>query len=174
LFIQIFAMIAPIVDFKNVKKQDAKLIREIALDAWIDTYKPILSKEQLNYMFEKWYSIVELEKLIDSKEQIFTIAYYNKIAIGFAAYSIVETSKFKLNKIYVLPAYQGKKLGASLLIEIETVCKHNGAKILQLNVNRFNKAKDFYLAMGYKIIAEDDIPIGDYFMNDYIMEKNLE
>ena len=52
--------------------------------------------------------------------------------------------------------------------------KHNGAKILQLNVNRFNKAKDFYLAMGYKIIAEEDIPIGNYFMNDYIMEKNLE
>jgi diamine N-acetyltransferase len=174
LFIQIFAMIEPIVHFKKVIKQDAKLIREIALDAWIDTYKPILSIEQLNYMFEKWYSIVELEKLIESKEQIFTIEYYNQIPVGFAAYSVVETTKFKLNKIYVLPTYQGKKLGAGLLFEIETICKHNGAKILQLNVNRFNKAKDFYISQGYKIIAEEDIPIGDYFMNDYIMEKNLE
>jgi diamine N-acetyltransferase len=164
----------PIVNFKPAQKEDAFTIRKIAIEAWIPTYKPILSEEQLNFMFEKWYSIGELENLIDNQTQNFIIEFYNTIPVGFAAYSAYNSTNFKLNKIYVLPNYHGKKLGYCLLTEIEKICKDQGAEILQLNVNRYNKAKDFYLAMGYNIIAEDDIPIGNYFMNDYIMEKKLE
>jgi ribosomal protein S18 acetylase RimI-like enzyme len=38
-----------------------------------------------------------------------------------------------------------------------------------LNVNRYNPAKDFYEKLGFKIILEEDIPIGQYWMNDYVM-----
>jgi ribosomal protein S18 acetylase RimI-like enzyme len=167
-------MITPEIIFKQAQKTEALTIRNIALKAWIPTYKKILSEEQLNFMFEKWYNIAELESLIENKSQNFIIEFYNGKPIGFAAYSKLDTTKYKLNKIYILPDFQGKKLGGGLLLEIEKTCKQKGAKILQLNVNRYNKAKDFYLAMNYIIVAEEDIPIGNYFMNDYIMEKNLE
>ena len=43
-----------------------------------------------------------------------------------------------------------------------------------LNVNRRNKAKQFYEHLGFTIISEEDIDIGQgYFMNDYVMEKKL-
>jgi ribosomal protein S18 acetylase RimI-like enzyme len=41
-------------------------------------------------------------------------------------------------------------------------------------VNRENKAIGFYNKLGFTIIAEEDIPIGNgFFMNDYVMQISL-
>ena len=56
---------------------------------------------------------------------------------------------------------------------IEEIKKEN-ATALRLNVNRQNNALSFYKHLGFKIINEEDIDIGNgYFMNDYVMEKTL-
>jgi hypothetical protein len=47
------------------------------------------------------------------------------------------------------------------------------AMALDLNVNRFNPAQHFYKKLGFKIIGEEDVPIGQYFMNDYVMRLEL-
>jgi predicted lactoylglutathione lyase len=45
---------------------------------------------------------------------------------------------------------------------------------ISLQVNRFNKAKDFYTKIGFTIKEEKDFDIGNgYFMNDYVMEYAL-
>jgi ribosomal protein S18 acetylase RimI-like enzyme len=41
--------------------------------------------------------------------------------------------------------------------------------VLDLNVNRNNQAKHFYEKIGFNVIREEDIPIGPYWMNDYVM-----
>ncbi len=44
----------------------------------------------------------------------------------------------------------------------------------QLNVNRKNIANRFCERNGFIVINEEDTGIGDgYYMNDYVMEKNL-
>ena len=41
---------------------------------------------------------------------------------------------------------------------------------MELNVNRNNKALQFYAHMGRRKLREGDFPIGNgYYMNDYIM-----
>jgi hypothetical protein len=45
---------------------------------------------------------------------------------------------------------------------------------LRLNVNRYNKAKFFYEKLGFKIIGSEDVDIGNgFYMNDFVMQKNL-
>lgn len=48
-----------------------------------------------------------------------------------------------------------------------------GKHTLDLNVNRYNKAKSFYEKMGFQVAYEEDIAIGPYWMNDYVMRKQL-
>ncbi|MGZ8545109.1 MAG: GNAT family N-acetyltransferase, partial [Flavisolibacter sp.] len=49
-----------------------------------------------------------------------------------------------------------------------------GATVLRLNVNRNNSARSFYEKLGFEMIGEEDIDIGNgYFMNDYVMEKKI-
>ena len=52
--------------------------------------------------------------------------------------------------------------------------QQQGALVLQLQVNRNNKAKSFYEKIGFKVIEEADFDIGNgFFMNDYVMGKKL-
>jgi ribosomal protein S18 acetylase RimI-like enzyme len=58
--------------------------------------------------------------------------------------------------------------------EILKAIARKGGKALRLNVNRNNKAKEFYEKLGFTVIQEEDIDIGSgYYMNDYIMEKKI-
>jgi len=105
----------------------------------------------------------------------FIIVYEDEAPVGFASFSAHDDpAVYHLNKIYVLPAQQGKNIGTQILDYITNRIKTFGASSLQLNVNRYNKALHFYKKYGFKIIREEDIDIGEgYFMNDYVMELGL-
>ena len=155
--------------------QDITDIRTIAAETWPVAYKAILSQAQLAYMLQKFYSDDALkEQLLTKGHQFYLIADKNKNNVGFASVSKEEEATFKLQKLYVLPGQQGNNLGKQLLDKVILFCEEQGGKRLVLNVNRFNKARTFYEKQGFKIVQEIDIAIGnDYFMNDFIMERNL-
>lgn len=47
-------------------------------------------------------------------------------------------------------------------------------KDIIIHVNRYNKARTFYEHLGMSITKQGDYDIGNgYFMNDYIMEKEI-
>jgi len=76
---------------------------------------------------------------------------------------------FKLHKIYILPECQGKGYGVQLIDEVKRRLIAQKITILDLNVNRYNKAKNFYEKLGFKVVDEEDVPIGPYWMNDFVM-----
>lgn len=165
--------------YQYATTNDIAIIREIAQKTWFDTYEPILGKQQPQYMFDLIYSPEGLEEQMNAG-QVFVIQYASNeemkdVPVAFASYSMKDLDKqvYKLNKLYLNPDLQGGGLGKKLLSEVERQVKELGGDWLDLNVNRYNKAKLFYERMGFEIIAEEDIPIGEYFMNDYVMRKKL-
>ena len=64
-----------------------------------------------------------------------------------------------------------KDWGKTMLLYIFETIRPEGATKLRLNVNRYNKARQFYEKMGFSVVKEEDVAIGNnYFMNDYVME----
>ncbi len=151
---------------------DINIIGFLAQQIWPDTYGDILSAEQLKYMLKLIYSPRALRRQMVNEQQQFLIMERDEEPIGFASWSAMPTPDvFKLHKLYVLPGRQGKGLGRTLLQFIYDAIRPEGARRLRLNVNRNNKAREFYERMGFTVIGEEDIDIGHgYFMNDYIME----
>jgi diamine N-acetyltransferase len=80
---------------------------------------------------------------------------------------------FKLSKLYILPDAQGMQVGKQLLQHCENYLKAHKIQALVLNVNRYNKAVDFYKKMDYQIMETVDIPLQQFWLNDYIMKKDL-
>ncbi len=165
------------IEIKTATTRDIPIIHSLAHEIWPKTFAEILSAEQLEYMLDLMYSYESLQHQIETEEHIFIIAYENKKPLGFAAFYPMDktsTSLYKLDKIYVLPGEHGKGIGKKLIEFIISVIKAKGASILELSVNRINNAVSFYQKLGFTIISEVDKPIGKgYFMNDYVMQKEL-
>jgi len=158
-----------------VTKEQLPVVQDLAYKIWPDAYAEILSVAQLDFMLENFYAISALEAQFDSGH-VFLLAEENEEYLGFASYEVnfKEESKTKLHKIYVMPNTQGRGIGKFLLNEVENKAREAGNKYLFLNVNKYNKAQNFYEKQDFKIILEDVIPIGnDYVMDDYVMEKEL-
>lgn len=159
--------------FANIN--DINTIGFLAQQIWPDTYKDILSGQQLAYMMNLFYNPAPLKDQMTNQKHVFVLIEDENNPVGFASYSLIkEPGIYKLHKIYVLPSQQGKGLGKTIIDFILNDIRPKGAAALQLNVNRNNKAKTFYERLGFTVIKEEDIDIGNhFFMNDYVMEKDL-
>ena len=154
---------------------DVETIRHIANETWLPAYGAILSKEQLAYMLAEIYATDKITSQIINNEQTYLLLFEGDDPVAFAAYSPREENAdvYKLHKLYCLPVTQGKGYGKILINEVIDKTKQVGKQTLDLNVNRHNNAKNFYEKMGFAIAYEEDIPIGPYWMNDYVMRKEL-
>lgn len=159
---------------RTAGQEDIPVIRELAKMIWPPTYSAILDKDQIDYMMNLIYSPSSLLRQMYQRGHIFLLLEYNGAPAGFASYSVHrESEKVKLEKIYVNPKLQGKGLGLGLLNTVIERTRETGLNRLQLNVNRYNKARYFYEKQGFRIISEEDIDIGNgFFMNDYVMERS--
>lgn len=160
----------------EISKQEVYRIKAIAELTWPDTFKEILSNEQITYMLNWMYSLEILESQIE-KGHSFYVFIENGKDLGFVGIELNHPffGNTKIHKIYILPDAQGKGVGAKLIEKVVQIAKFNNSKSLTLNVNRFNKAIDFYLKKEFKIIKSEDIDIGNGFlMEDYVMEKVLK
>lgn len=156
--------------------EDFSIIQKIAYETWPVTYGNILSKTQLDYMLDKFYSNVTLHQNFTEKDHRFLLIADERGMLGFASYEhhYQQATVTRLHKLYVLPQAQGKGAGKLLLDEVERLAQENQQNKVSLNVNKFNNAYAFYLKNGYEKIGEIDIPIGDGFlMEDFVMEKKL-
>lgn len=151
---------------------DCTLIQKLAQQTFPVTYRGILSPEQINYMMEWMYSLDNIRKQMEEEGHIYLLAYKEREAAGYVSVQPQEENVFHLQKIYVLPYYQGAHCGSFLFREAIKYIKetHPSPCQVELNVNRHNKALHFYEHMGMKKLREGDFPIGNgYYMNDYIM-----
>lgn len=154
---------------------DVDTILSIADTTWWVAYSPILEKEQITFMLNEIYSADKIGKQVAENLQTYLLLEEQGTPVAFASYSPREENAdiFKLHKLYCLPQTQGKGYGKILINAVAQKTKDAGKQILELNVNRFNKALSFYEKMGFAIAYEEDIPIGPYWMNDFVMRKEL-
>lgn len=159
----------------DASSENIPQIQRIAYATWPATYGEILSEPQMHYMLATMYNTDTLSRQLEEGHH-FVLAELEGKAVGFAGYSSTEDAGvYKLHKLYVLPNIQKEGAGKSLLSYVIENAKEAGATHLQLNVNRFNNAKQFYEKKGFQVIREEDIDIGNgFFMNDYVMEISLQ
>jgi ribosomal protein S18 acetylase RimI-like enzyme len=154
--------------------KDIPVIRSLAEETWWPTYSPIISIEQIRYMLDTIYSAEELSRVMKNGSQTFILLSDENGPQGYASFGLRPENQqiCKLHKLYVLPENHGKGYGKML---VDEVIKRllPGVKYLELNVNRYNKAKDFYERIGFKIVREEDVSVGPYWMNDYVMRMDL-
>jgi len=157
---------------RQATESDIETIQSIAKITWAVTYD-FLPVGQMEFMLDWMYSTTSLQQQMQNGHHFF-VALVDEIIVGFASVSKQDESISKLNKLYVLPTTQKTGAGKALLQRVISFAQENEAKEIQLQVNRNNNAKDFYIKHGFTILYEADFEIGNgYFMNDYVMILRL-
>ena len=169
------------ISIKRACEKDLQTIHEMAEVVFRETYKTILSPEQMDYMMEWMYSLPSLKDQVD-RGHVYYIARVKDEPQGYVSVrkdSVDEdgTEVWHLEKIYVMPLAQGSGFGHRLLETANQHVRdnHSGVRArIELNVNRNNPAVGFYLKEGLTILRQGDFPIGNgFYMNDYIMGVGL-
>lgn len=159
------------IEITDAEIQDCLTIQQIAEKTWWPTYSAILTPPQIRFMLDTLYGTESLKSVMQDGSQQFLLLTDESGCQAFASYGRrkEDPGAFKLYKIYVLPENQGKGYGVLLIEEIKKRLLNQNIRILDLNVNRYNSAKNFYEKIGFKVICEEDVPIGPYWMNDFVM-----
>lgn len=144
----------------------------LARMTWSHTYSNIISQEQIDFMLNRFYSQdVLLEQMSNNSHYFFGVREEG-VLLGYC-HAFLYLDGVKLSKLYVNPLKQSKGCGRELLLHLEAFAQKQKIPWIELNVNRHNPAQFFYLKMGYEVVKEVDIPLDKFWLNDFVMKKNL-
>jgi len=164
---------------RRAQLDELPILENLARQIWPDTYAHIISPQQINFMLDWMYSFPALKQQQEEGHEFYILAV-DGTDIGFMALEWIHDAQqsgsvqLKINKLYVLHAFQGKGIGRALVQKaleraVETQCE-----AIFLQVNKANGAKNFYFKLGFQVREEAVFDIGNGFvMDDYIMALAL-
>ena len=152
---------------------DIPVIKEIAEKAWRPTYDHILTEQQTLYMLDLMYNSITLENQIKGNIAFFMVDLGQE-TVGYFALENVSDQNVKLHKLYLDPTQKQKGFGRKIIQYIKDWALTNQKNSIILNVNKNNSAVQFYQKVGFTILEEMILDIGEgYVMDDYIMQLHL-
>ena len=170
------------IQIKKASEKDLITISDMAQVVFRHTYREILSSEQMEYMMEMMYSMPNLRMQLTDGHHYY-IAYDGNAPCGYVSVQHEGPDEdgievFHLHKIYVMPDSQGRGVGLKLfetaVAHVRDAAQGSHARI-ELNVNKYNKAVDFYRHLGMRVLVEEDFPIGNgFYKTDYIMGLDVQ
>jgi len=158
------------INLKLATLQDTQLIAELAQEIWYECYPEIISKNQIDYMLEKYYRKNALENQMSEGQQFYLISTEKEENVGYLAVTEMETDKWFMNKFYIRAIKRMCGIG-SIALKLWEQIAHPTKLSLQVNRRNF-KSVNFYFKSGFKIEKVADFDIGEgYSMDDFIMVK---
>lgn len=155
--------------------EDAAAISALGWEIWQRCYFPeVLSQDALAYLFQRALSpqVVRAEmaqgvvyEWVKLKEQIGFLAWHH----------LAAQRKMRLHKLYLLPAYQRRGIGARCLAYVKEIAAQLGVEEIYLYVFKKNqRAIRAYLRAGFSIVREEISDAGQgYCYDDYVMSLTL-
>ncbi len=159
--------------YRIATNSDIPLLQKLADEIWHQHYPGILSLEQIDYMLKNLYDHETISREI-RQGFYWVILRYNNEAAGFIACEMESNKICKLHKIYIYPHLHGLGIGRKAIDLAKEFARKQGADTLKLNVNRGNKESiKAYQAMGFSIDKEEDLYLGDFLLDDYVMSQEV-
>jgi ribosomal protein S18 acetylase RimI-like enzyme len=157
--------------------EDAKQIASLAKTIWEEHYTPLIGRDQVNYMLNKFQSANRIYEDINSGEYIYYVA--NCCEGKFVGYCGIKKDKDNkgvfLSKLYVKLNFRGLGISKGFLNLIIEKAKAEGYDHIWLTVNKNNFSSiEAYKKMGFVIVEEMVSDIGNGFvMDDYKMRLDI-
>ncbi|MBF2708269.1 GNAT family N-acetyltransferase [Flavobacterium soyangense] len=160
---------------------DLGIIQEISKKTFVETFADVNTPENMGNYVRKNFNSTQVASEINNQESAFYLATldsetigYLKINFGNAQTEINSQQAIEIQRIYILKAFLGKKIGKLLLGEAIKIGHQSGVDYLWLGVWEENyRALQFYNKNGFVEFDKHTFILGDERQTDLLMKLEI-
>lgn len=155
---------------RSWERGDLEDVRRITWETWLATYASFIPVADLRSYFDEHYSLPALQELAGRENISGFVAVIDGVVAGYLKTQAArEEGRFYVSSVYVLPGYQGRRLGTRLMQEAEGLARRSGFDRIWLGVMEQNLgALEWYRKTGFQFVEEAPFTMGKTSVNHLI------
>lgn len=170
------------IEIKRAYLEDLITIQKISITSFTETFSEINTPENMEKYVQENFNTAQLTLEINNPDSPFYIAYsdnepvgYLKLNQGNAQTETIKDETIEIQRIYVLKAFHGKKLGQLLLDQAVKLAQEQGADYIWLGVWEENhRALQFYAKNGFVTFDKHIFILGNEQQTDLLMKLEIK
>ncbi|QBN18430.1 GNAT family N-acetyltransferase [Flavobacterium nackdongense] len=160
---------------------DLEIIQEISTKTFVETFAESNTSENLENYIQEHFNAAQVASEINHPESLFYLATlgtdtlgYLKLNFGNAQTEIHNPQAMEIQRIYVLKAFHGKKIGQLFLNHAVKIGQQSGVDSIWLGVWEENhKAIEFYSKNDFIEFDKHTFTLGGDVQTDLLMELRI-
>lgn len=170
------------IQIRAVAPDEAEILQKIGKETFTDTFTPHNSEANMRDYLDTSFTIPKLTGELGQPHSRFYFAMDGNEVVGYlkvnfaAAQTELRTEdSLEIERIYVLKAYQGRKVGQLLYEQAIAVAKAHNLDYIWLGVWEKNeRALGFYTKNGFAPFGQHVFRLGDDEQTDVMMKKQIK
>ncbi|MBF4472543.1 GNAT family N-acetyltransferase [Flavobacterium sp. HJJ] len=170
------------IEIKKANLEDLITIQKISIESFTETFSEINTPENMEKYLKDNFNTAQLTLEINNPNSPFYIAYWDNDPVGYlklnsgnAQTETIEDETIEIQRIYVLKAFHGKKIGQLLLDKAIKVAQESNVDYAWLGVWEENhRALQFYTKNGFVTFDKHIFTLGNDQQTDLLMKLPIK
>ncbi|MCC6290150.1 MAG: GNAT family N-acetyltransferase [Chitinophagaceae bacterium] len=170
------------IEITAVSVKHIEALQNVGKQTFSETFSSTNAEEDMKRYLDENFSLAKLTEELNNKESLFYFATINEKVIGYlklnfgtAQTELKDNTAVEIERIYVLKAFQGKKVGQLLYQKAIQFAKQRNAAYVWLGVWEDNiKAIHFYRKNGFVEFSKHIFRLGNDEQTDIMMKLELK
>lgn len=167
---------------RKLNSSDSENLRKISIQTFKETFEEVNTEEDMQKYLDENLSIEKLKTELENPNSEFYFAENNDEILGYLKLNFkdaqtekLEENHFEIERIYVLKAFLGQKIGQILFDKAIEIGKKKNLEFLWLGVWEENhRAIKFYEKNGFKVFGKHKFVLGKDVQTDLMMKLKID
>lgn len=169
------------IEIRKATIADLETIQSISQKTFMETFAAVNTPENIDNYNQQSFNLEQLTSEINNPDSQYYLAFseseavgYLKINFGKAQTEEGKENSLEIQRIYVLQAFHGKKLGQLLVDKAIAVAQQTAVDYIWLGVWEENhKALQFYNKNGFVVFDKHIFTMGNDQQTDLLMQLKM-
>ena len=166
---------------RKINIDDLETLRNLSIQTFKETFEEVNTEEDMQKYLDENLSIEKLKTELENPNSEFYFAENNDEILGYLKLNFkdaqtekVEENYFEIERIYVLKAFLGQKIGQILFDKAIEIGREKNLEYVWLGVWEENhRAIKFYEKNGFKVFGKHKFVLGEDVQTDLLMKMKI-
>ena len=166
---------------RKINIDDLETLRNLSIQTFKETFEEVNTEEDMQKYLDENLSLERLKSELENLDSEFYFIENENKNLGYLKLNFenaqtekVEENYFEIERIYVLKAFLGQKIGQILFDKAIEIGREKNLEYVWLGVWEENhRAIKFYKKNGFEIFGKHDFVLGEDVQTDLLMKMKI-